>query len=62
MPAVEQRLSFRMFYFMTNEHEIIVKLEALPSVHGGAFMGVQGVKALKKFDLFTSGGQINSLK
>ena len=25
MSVFEQRLSFRMFYFMTNDHEVIVK-------------------------------------
>ena len=33
-----------------------------PEVHGGALVKHQGVKALKKFGFFTSGGQTNSLK
>ena len=30
--------------------------------HGGALVEVEGVKPLNSFGLFTSGGQINSLK
>ena len=31
-------------------------------IHSGALVGVQGVKPLKDFGLFTFGGQVNSLK
>ena len=58
---------------MTNNDEVIVKCwwgsegavssaAAPQQVHGGALMGALEVKTLKNFGLFTSGGQINSLK
>ena len=31
-------------------------------VHGGALVGIQGVELPENFSLFTSGGQIDSLK
>ena len=37
-------------------------LYALQQVHGGALVGIQRVKPLKHFGLYTSEGQINSLK
>ena len=52
-----------MFYFMTNDPDIIVKCRwRSGDAVSGTLRGVQGVKVLKNFDLFTSGGQINSLK
>ena len=37
-------------------------LYTLQQVHNGALVVVHGVKLLKNFGPFTSGGQINSLK
>ena len=58
--SFEQRLNFRMFYFMKNDHEIIAKCRwgsgGAVSSAGGVGVGVQGVKAPKNVGLFTSGG------
>ena len=37
-------------------------LTATQTIHSAALVGVHGVKSLKDFGLFTSGGKINSLK
>ena len=37
-------------------------LQVPQQVHGGDLVAVHGVKLLKDFGLFTSGGQINSSK
>ena len=56
-------------YFMKNDYKIIVKCRwwseyavSSTAAHGRALVGVQVVKSLKRFDLFTSGGQMNNLK
>ena len=66
MSVFEQKLSFRIFYFMKNDHKIIVKcwwgargVSSSATGSWGAVVGVQEVKPLKKFDLFTSGRQIS---
>ena len=69
MSVFEQRSSFQMFYFMTNNHEVIEKFRWVSggtvssAVHSWwSLGGVLEVKALKNFRLFTLGGQLNGLK
>ena len=59
MSVFEQRLRFGMFKDTAGCHTV---MQALQRAHGGALEGVQGVKSLKHFGLFTSGGQTNISK
>ena len=67
MSFFEQRLVFQMFFFMENNHKIIAGgglevLQTLQHVHCRVLVGVQRLKLLKIFSLYTSRGQVNSLK
>ena len=68
MSVFQQRLSFQLFYFMTNNHKTIVKCgwesgaavsSAVASWQG--LRGGSGAEALKNFSL-ASRGQTNSSK
>ena len=47
---------------LQNASEGLKELQALQQIHSRALMGVHGVKVMKDFGLFTSEGQINSLR
>ena len=52
------------FYFVNllqNADEYLELQLATQEVHDRTLVGVQGEKSLKRFDLFTSGWQLNSL-
>ena len=55
----QQRLSFPMLQNAGGDREM---LQSPQRVHGRALVRIYGVKPLKNVPLFTSGGQINSLK
>ena len=59
MTVFEQKLSFGMF---RNTGGCLKVIQVLQRTHGGALEGVQGVNSLKKFGIFTSGGQTNISK
>ena len=52
MSAFEQRLSFRIFYFMDKDREIIFNCMCRPRVHSEALVG-----SGDNFGSFTSGGK-----
>ena len=69
MPIFERRLSFRIVYFAKNIHKIILKCRWRPGdvVNSADSLWQslgedQGVNPQENYGLFTSGGQINSLK
>ena len=59
MSVYEQRLSFPMLQNAGGGLEV---LQSHQRVHGRASVRIHGIKPLKNVALFTSGGQINSLK
>ena len=54
-------MSFYFVNLLQNADEYLELQLATQEVHGRTLVGVQGAKSLKRFDLFTSGWQINSL-
>ena len=59
-----QPVLLMFFYFVNllqNADEYLELQLATQKVHDRTLVGVQGEKSLKKFDLFTSGWQLNSL-
>ena len=59
-----QPVLLMFFYFVNllqNADEYLELQLATQEVHDRTLVGVQGEKSLKRFDLFTSGWQLNSL-